>query len=174
MAFAFALPLVLLVGDSFKGARARRSRATARSSVTRTTSASSGNSVRLAVITTVATLILGYPAAFALARARGTAAGGSLFADLPAAHRQHHRQDVRHLDHDGPQRHHQLAAYQSRLRRAADPARVQRVQPLLWHGQRLPALHDPAALFGDAYARSAPDRRSGFTRRGAALHLSCT
>ena len=26
----------------------------------------------------------------------------------------------------------------------------------------------------DAHARSAPDRRSGIARRGAALHLSCT
>jgi putative spermidine/putrescine transport system permease protein len=72
MAFAFALPLVLLVGDSFKGAEGPTVEGYRKVLGDPYYVGIIGNSVRLAVITTVATLILGYPAAFALARARGT------------------------------------------------------------------------------------------------------
>jgi putative spermidine/putrescine transport system permease protein len=72
MAFAFALPLVLLVGDSFNGAEGPTVEGYRKVLGDPYYVGIIGNSVRLAVITTVATLILGYPAALALARARGT------------------------------------------------------------------------------------------------------
>jgi putative spermidine/putrescine transport system permease protein len=73
MALAFALPLVLLVGESFKGAQGPTLEGYRKVLGDPYYVGIIWNSVRLAVITTVATLVLGYPAAFALARARGTA-----------------------------------------------------------------------------------------------------
>jgi putative spermidine/putrescine transport system permease protein len=73
MALAFALPLVLLVGESFKGAQGATLEGYRKVLGDPYYVSIIWNSVRLAVITTVATLVLGYPAAFALARARGTA-----------------------------------------------------------------------------------------------------
>jgi putative spermidine/putrescine transport system permease protein len=73
MALAFALPLVLLVGESFKGAQGPTLEGYRKVLGDPYYVGIIWNSVRLAIITTVATLVLGYPAAFALARARGTA-----------------------------------------------------------------------------------------------------
>jgi putative spermidine/putrescine transport system permease protein len=72
MALAFALPLVLLVGESFKGAEGPTLEGYRKVLGDPYYVGIIWNSVWLATITTLATLILGYPAAFALARARGT------------------------------------------------------------------------------------------------------
>ena len=147
MTFAFAVPVVLLVAESFtRPARphARRLSQGARRSLLRRhhlelDQARADHHVRDADHRLSGGL---------RARAReGHPAGRAVRADFPAADGEHHRQDVRHLDHDGAWRHHQLAAGQPRLHRAADPARVHRVQSLFRHGQRLSAVHDPAALF---------------------------
>lgn len=73
MALAFALPLLLLVVESFSGGKGGVTLDGYRKvladdyyvGIIR-------NSLQLALVTTVGTLLLGYPAAFALARARGT------------------------------------------------------------------------------------------------------
>jgi putative spermidine/putrescine transport system permease protein len=71
MAMAFALPLLLLVVDSFTGPAGPSLEGYRKVLADPYYVGIIGNSLQLAVITTVGALLLGYPAAFALARARG-------------------------------------------------------------------------------------------------------
>jgi putative spermidine/putrescine transport system permease protein len=71
MAVAFALPLFLLIGDSFTGTRGVTLDGYRKVLADDYYIGIIRNSLQLAFVTTTGTLLLGYPAAFALARARG-------------------------------------------------------------------------------------------------------
>jgi len=71
MAVAFAVPLLLLIGDSFTGGKGVSLDGYRKVLADDYYVGIIRNSLQLALITTVGTLLLGYPAAFALARARG-------------------------------------------------------------------------------------------------------
>ena len=73
MALAFALPLALLVAESFRGADGLTLAGYRKVLGDPYYVGIIWNSVKLALVTTGICLALGYPAAFALARARGTA-----------------------------------------------------------------------------------------------------
>lgn len=73
MAVAFALPLLLLVVESFTGPGGVSLEGYRKVLADEYYRGIIRNSLQLAVVTTVASLLIGYPAAFALARARGTA-----------------------------------------------------------------------------------------------------
>jgi putative spermidine/putrescine transport system permease protein len=72
MAVAFALPLLLLVVESFTGSRGASLEGYRKVLGDEYYRGIIRNSLQLAVVTTVTSLLIGYPAAFALARARGT------------------------------------------------------------------------------------------------------
>ena len=72
MLLAFALPVVLLVSESFVGAQGLTLEGYRKVLADDYYIGIIWNSLKLALITTTATLLLGYPAAFALARAKGT------------------------------------------------------------------------------------------------------
>lgn len=71
MAVAFALPLLLLIGDSFTGQQGVSLDGYRKVLADDYYIGIIRNSLQLALVTTVGALLLGYPAAFALARARG-------------------------------------------------------------------------------------------------------
>jgi len=72
MAVAFALPLLLLVVDSFTGPQGASLEGYRKVLADEYYRGIIRNSLQLAVFTTAASLLIGYPAAFALARARGS------------------------------------------------------------------------------------------------------
>lgn len=71
MLLAFAFPVVLLVSESFVGAQGLTLEGYRKVLADDYYVGIIWNSLKLALITTAATLLLGYPAAFALARAKG-------------------------------------------------------------------------------------------------------
>jgi putative spermidine/putrescine transport system permease protein len=71
MTFAFAVPVVLLVVESFTGPQGLTLDGYRKVLADDYYVGIIWNSIKLALITTIATLIIGYPAAFALARAKG-------------------------------------------------------------------------------------------------------
>ena len=71
MTFAFAVPVVLLVAESFTGPQGLTLDGYRKVLGDNYYVGIIWNSIKLALITTFATLIIGYPAAFALARAKG-------------------------------------------------------------------------------------------------------
>ena len=129
------------------------------------------NSIKLALITTLATLIDRLSGGVRARARKGRTAGGAVRAGLPAAHRQHHRQDFGisiMMGRDGI-----INWLLVNLGFIERPIRLVFTEFNLYFGMVnvfLPFMILPLYSV-DAHARSAPHRCRGLARRGPGLHL---